>query len=396
MVNIRKFTGVPFRSLDELVDRDMLDRAGGRASSRACVRARLSIVFAGAPGSGKTTLLSCCAAELDPSLRVVDRRGGLRGRRPAAERGVSMQTRPARADRRRGRPAPARRRVPAHGARRRHRRRGPRPRGAAAAAHPVVGRQGLHHHPRRLGPPGAHPAAVHLPARRHVVASSRCRRSTRSCQRGDRRRRPLRPHARRVRGSPRSSRVEDLAGGADATQFTVTEVFARPGADAPLALDRQPARPGRAGRFDEAGVDLARPARTAGAAGDGSCAADRRSLLAVRRRLRRPPPLHRGRAAAGAALGARTDASGARRPRRAADDWLAQAGLDDVAPGEFARASIGRARRASAPLVGYALFGGAAARARRRRSSPPSFPLAVATGGGGPTAWPGPRRRGRG
>lgn len=38
---------------------------------RACVRARLSIVVAGAPGSGKTTLLSCCAAELDPSLRVV-------------------------------------------------------------------------------------------------------------------------------------------------------------------------------------------------------------------------------------------------------------------------------------------------------------------------------------
>ncbi len=31
----------------------------------------LSIVFAGPPGSGKTTLLTCCAAELDPSLRVV-------------------------------------------------------------------------------------------------------------------------------------------------------------------------------------------------------------------------------------------------------------------------------------------------------------------------------------
>ena len=71
MVNIRKFTGVAFRSLDELVDRDMLDRARRPSSSRACVRARLSIVFAGAPGSGKTTLLSCCAAELDPTLRVV-------------------------------------------------------------------------------------------------------------------------------------------------------------------------------------------------------------------------------------------------------------------------------------------------------------------------------------
>ena len=37
----------------------------------ACVKARASIVFAGAPGAGKTTLLSCCPAELDPSLRVV-------------------------------------------------------------------------------------------------------------------------------------------------------------------------------------------------------------------------------------------------------------------------------------------------------------------------------------
>lgn len=70
MVNIRKFTGVAFHRLDELVDRDMLSRpvAGFLA---ACVRSGTSIVFAGAPGSGKTTMLSCCAAELDPRLRVV-------------------------------------------------------------------------------------------------------------------------------------------------------------------------------------------------------------------------------------------------------------------------------------------------------------------------------------
>jgi len=70
LVNIRKFTGVAFRSLKELVDRGMLDQPVAEFL-RACVRARLSIVFAGAPGSGKTTMLSCCAAELDPSLRVV-------------------------------------------------------------------------------------------------------------------------------------------------------------------------------------------------------------------------------------------------------------------------------------------------------------------------------------
>jgi pilus assembly protein CpaF len=70
LVNIRKFTGVAYRSLGELVDRGMLD-APVAEFLRACVVARRSVVFSGAPGSGKTTMLSCCAAELDPSLRVV-------------------------------------------------------------------------------------------------------------------------------------------------------------------------------------------------------------------------------------------------------------------------------------------------------------------------------------
>src|SRR3954468_10549221 len=43
LVNIRKFTGVPFRSLDELVEREMLDGTAA-AFSRAAVKARLSIV----------------------------------------------------------------------------------------------------------------------------------------------------------------------------------------------------------------------------------------------------------------------------------------------------------------------------------------------------------------
>lgn len=70
MVNIRKFTGVTFRSLEELVERDMLC-ADAAMFLRACVRGRQTIVFAGAPGAGKTTMLNCCAAELDPALRVV-------------------------------------------------------------------------------------------------------------------------------------------------------------------------------------------------------------------------------------------------------------------------------------------------------------------------------------
>jgi pilus assembly protein CpaF len=97
MVNIRKFTGVAFRHLDELVDRRMLTAASARFL-QACVRANLSILIAGAPGSGKTTLLSCCAAELDPSLRVVIAEEVFEADVPLANV-ASMQTRPPRPDR---------------------------------------------------------------------------------------------------------------------------------------------------------------------------------------------------------------------------------------------------------------------------------------------------------
>jgi len=97
IVNIRKFTGVAIRSLDELVQRDMLNHEAA-AFLRACVQARQSIVFAGAPGSGKTTLLSCCAAELDPSLRVVVAEEVFEADIPLPNV-AHMQTRPGRADR---------------------------------------------------------------------------------------------------------------------------------------------------------------------------------------------------------------------------------------------------------------------------------------------------------
>ena len=97
MVNIRKFTGVTFRSLNELVDRTMMtaDVAG---FLKACVKARQTIVFAGAPGAGKTTLLNCCAAEFDPQLRVVIAEEVFEADVPLANI-ASMQTRAARADR---------------------------------------------------------------------------------------------------------------------------------------------------------------------------------------------------------------------------------------------------------------------------------------------------------
>ncbi len=97
MVNIRKFTGVVFRSLDELVSHDMMSlQVAGFL--KACVRSKLSIVFAGAPGSGKTTMLSCCAAELDPRLRVVTAEEVFEADIPLPNV-ASMQTRAPRPDR---------------------------------------------------------------------------------------------------------------------------------------------------------------------------------------------------------------------------------------------------------------------------------------------------------
>jgi pilus assembly protein CpaF len=97
MVNIRKFTGVAFRSLDELVALDMLSPHAADFL-RACVRGKMSIIFAGPPGAGKTTLLSCCAAELDPSLRVVIAEEVFEADVPLPNV-ASMQTRPPRLDR---------------------------------------------------------------------------------------------------------------------------------------------------------------------------------------------------------------------------------------------------------------------------------------------------------
>lgn len=97
MVNIRRFTGVAFKSLAELVERGTLSDQVATFLA-ACVRSRQSIVFAGAPGSGKTTLLSCSTAELDPTLRVVIAEEVFEADVPLANV-ASMQTRAARADR---------------------------------------------------------------------------------------------------------------------------------------------------------------------------------------------------------------------------------------------------------------------------------------------------------
>jgi pilus assembly protein CpaF len=97
IVNIRRFTGVAFRSLEQLIERGMMTAQVGELL-RAVARAGLSTVFAGPPGSGKTTLLSCCAAELDPGLRVVTAEEVFEVDVPLPNV-ASMQTRAARPDR---------------------------------------------------------------------------------------------------------------------------------------------------------------------------------------------------------------------------------------------------------------------------------------------------------
>lgn len=97
LVNIRRFTGVPFTRLDELVTTDMLD-PGAASFLAAAARAGASMLFAGAPGSGKTTLLSCCLGELDPAKRVVIAEEVFEVDAPLPNV-ASMQTRAPRADR---------------------------------------------------------------------------------------------------------------------------------------------------------------------------------------------------------------------------------------------------------------------------------------------------------
>ena len=97
MVNVRKFTGIAFRNLDELVEREMLS-APVAGFLRCCVAARQTMVFAGAPRAGKTTMLNCCVAELNPSLRVVVAEEVFEADIPLPNV-ASMQTRAARSDR---------------------------------------------------------------------------------------------------------------------------------------------------------------------------------------------------------------------------------------------------------------------------------------------------------
>jgi pilus assembly protein CpaF len=251
VVNVRKFTGVPFRDLSELVHADMLDDRAAQFLT-ACVAARSSIVIAGAPGSGKTTLLSCCAATLDPSLRVVIAEEVFETDVPLANV-ASMQTRAARADR----PAIDLRRLVSGFLR-------------MAPDVAIVGevrdREAL---PLLLtlssGVQGF--TTIHAGSARQALTRLRF-----ICQLADTRSElPVSAlntlvsesidvvvHCARTASGPVVSSilaVEDLTGPSDATQFTVTEVFSRAQPTAHLAWTGQlPTRLGR--RLTEHGHDI--------------------------------------------------------------------------------------------------------------------------------------------
>jgi pilus assembly protein CpaF len=249
MVNIRRFTNVAFHDLGQLVARGMLTIEAARFLS-ACVRARASIVFAGAPGSGKTTMLSCCCAELDPSLRVVVAEEVFEADIPVANV-AKMQTRPARADR----PAVDLRRLVAGFLR-------------MAPDVAIVGevrdREAL---PLLLtlssGVKGF--TTIHAGSARQALTRLRF-----ICQLADTDL-PMSAlntlvseavdvvvQCARTPDGPRVVEilaVEDLAGGVEATQFTTTPVFTRHLPDAPLGWTGQvPVR--LTGLFAQAGVDL--------------------------------------------------------------------------------------------------------------------------------------------
>ena len=97
LVNIRKFTGIPFASLDELVERGMLT-ARVAAFLRACVRARLSIVSPAIPVPARRP---CCRALRPSSTRRCGSWWPKRSSRPTSPlpNVAHMQTRAARSDR---------------------------------------------------------------------------------------------------------------------------------------------------------------------------------------------------------------------------------------------------------------------------------------------------------
>jgi pilus assembly protein CpaF len=251
MVNIRKFTGVAYTSLEQLVDRDMISRSAA-AFLRGAVRSGQTLVVSGSPGAGKTTMLSCCAAERDPSKRVVIAEEVFEADVPLANV-ASMQTRAGRVDRD---PVDLRRLVAGF----------LRMAPDVAIVGEVRDREAL---PLLLtlssGVSGF--TTIHAGSARQALTRLRFVAQLA----GSGAELPLSAlnalvsesidivvHCARTAAGPRVTEiiaVEDLQGGADATQFTTTQVFKRRTHDDPLIWTGQiPARAQQA--FTSHGIDL--------------------------------------------------------------------------------------------------------------------------------------------
>ncbi len=79
MVNMRRFTGVPFTRLDQLVEHGTLDPGAARFLGE-CVQAGLTTVFAGAPGLRQDHAPVVLRRRARPFPAGRHRRGGLRDR----------------------------------------------------------------------------------------------------------------------------------------------------------------------------------------------------------------------------------------------------------------------------------------------------------------------------
>ena len=262
MVNVRRFTGVPFTRLDQLVEHGTLDPGAARFLGE-CVQAGLTTVFAGAPGSGKTTLLSCCVGELDPSLRVVIAEEVFEIDAPLANV-ASMQTRAPRPDR----PGVDLRRLV----------------GGFLRMAPDVAIVGEVRDSEALpllltlssGVKGF--TTIHASSARAALSRIRFLAELSDSARNL-------PHSalttlvsdavdivvfsQRGRSGPRVTEiiaVEDLAGSPESGAFTVTELFTRTGPDGPLRWTGNVAQRA-AGAFDAAGLDLVSSLRSDEAVG---------------------------------------------------------------------------------------------------------------------------------
>ena len=86
LANIRRFTGVPFRRLDQLVEAGTLSDAAAQTLRRTSCGPERAWSSPARPARARPTLMSCLLAELDPVAPGRGRRGGHGGRGPTPQR----------------------------------------------------------------------------------------------------------------------------------------------------------------------------------------------------------------------------------------------------------------------------------------------------------------------